>query len=131
MAQDPEFETRFYESVLRRHPRDVRVLRQLGHLYTAQGRIEEGLQADRKLVRLQPKDPLAHYNLACSLSLKRQKPQALRSLRRAFELGYDDADYLSEDPDLACLHGMKGFERLVAEMRMRSSYMPKNGYFLS
>ncbi len=118
MAQDPEFEIAFFESVLRMHGGDVRALTQLGHLYTSRGDIDEGLAVDRKLARLRPKDPLVHYNLACSLSLKRQKTQAVRALRRAVALGYADAEYLSEDPDLAPLHDLKSFKELLEALQV-------------
>lgn len=132
MSTDSAFEIQFFESVLRRHAKDVRALTQLGHLYTRHGLIDEGLYVDRRLVRLRPKDPLAHYNLACSFSLKRMKSQAIRSLRRAVELGYNDPEYLYEDPDLAGLHGLKAFHGLLHDMRCSCKRRClKNGYFLS
>lgn len=129
--KDTAFEIQFFESVLRRHARDVRALTQLGHLYTAEGRIDDGLGVDRRLVRLRPEDPLAYYNLACSLALKRQKPQAMRALRKAVDLGYDDPDFLYQDSDLACLHSLKSFRNLIEELKLRSAPGLKNGYFLS
>ena len=48
---------------------------------------------DRKFVRLAPINPTAHYNLACSLALKKRKADAVRALpRSAVELGYRDLD---------------------------------------
>ena len=41
---------------------------------------------DRRLVRLLPSNPTAHYNLACSLALVKQKAAALRSLQEAVKL---------------------------------------------
>jgi len=130
--KDTAFDIQFFESVLRRYGRDVRALTQLGHLYTAEGRIDDGLAVDRRLARLCPDDPLVHYNLACSLSLKRLKPQAMRSLRKAVELGYDDPDFLYQDSDLACLHSLKSFRTLLDQLKSSSTCAHlKNGYFLS
>ena len=67
--EDPAFEITFYESVLRRDPRYADVVEILGGLYTKTGRIADGLRMDRKLVRLQPDNATAHYNLGCSLAL--------------------------------------------------------------
>jgi len=72
-SHDLEFETRFFEAVHRRDPRFTDVIELLGGLYTKQGRIAEGLKMDRKLVRLEPDNATAHYNLACSLALVRQE----------------------------------------------------------
>jgi tetratricopeptide (TPR) repeat protein len=111
--RDLEFETRFYESVLRRDRSYVDVIELLGGLYTKQGRVAEGLKMDRRLVRLQPRNATAHYNLACSLVLSKRKPDALRSLRRAIELGYADLEWMQQDPDLEGLKGDPEFERLL------------------
>ena len=115
--RDLEFETRFYESVLRRDRSYVDVIELLGGLYTKQGRVADGLKMDRRLVRLQPRNATAHYNLACSLVLSKRKTDALRSLHRAIELGYTDLDWMLHDPDL---HGLKGnpeFERLLQKLK--------------
>ena len=70
---DNDFQIKFYEGVLRRNPADREVIELLGGLYTKEGRVDEGLRMDRRLVRLAPENPIAHYNLACSLALKRRK----------------------------------------------------------
>jgi len=105
----------FYERVLRRNPQDTAALELLGSLYTRKGRISDGLRVDRKLVRLMPDNPTAHYNLACSLALKRRKADAVKALRDAIELGYEDLDWMCEDPDLECLHGYPAFNRLLED----------------
>ena len=58
---------------------------------------------DRKLVRFLPENATAHYNLACSLALSKRNADALRSLRKAIELGYNDIDWMMQDPDLKAL----------------------------
>jgi tetratricopeptide (TPR) repeat protein len=108
------FEIEFYESILRRNPRDTDVIELLGGLYTKDGRIDEGLKMDRRLVRLLPQNATAHYNLACSLALKKRKADAMRSLRRAVELGYRDVDWLLQDPDLEALKQYPAFKELVS-----------------
>ena len=93
MSQPPrdiEFETAFYENVYRRDPSYAEVIELLGGLYTQQGRIADGLRMDRRLVRLQPENATAHYNLACSLALMKRRADALRTLRRGIELGLVD-----------------------------------------
>jgi tetratricopeptide (TPR) repeat protein len=119
-SHDIEFETRFFEAVYRRDPHFADVVEILGGLYTKQGRITEGLKMDRKLVRLEPDNATAHYNLACSLALVRKEPQALQALERAIALGYDDYEWMQRDPDLKGLQEHPGFQRLLAKLQPQS-----------
>jgi len=119
-AHDPEFETRFFESVLRRNPNYATVVELLGGLYTRQGRVADGLKMDRKLVKLQPENATAHYNLACSLALSKRKSDALRELRQAVKLGYADFDWMQQDPDLEALKHHPEFEALMKTLKPQS-----------
>jgi predicted Zn-dependent protease len=118
--RDTAFETGFFESVLRRTPDYADVVEILGGLYTKHGRIADGLRMDRKLVKLQPANATAHYNLACSLALSKRQADALRSLHRAIELGYRDFDWMSQDPDLEVLRQHPGFLSLLETLKPES-----------
>lgn len=117
---DPQFEIEFYEAVLRRCPDYIEVVSLLGGLYTKVGRIADGLKMDRRMVRLEPDNATAHYNLACSLALCRKRPDALRSLRKAIDLGYDDRDWMEQDPDLEILKADPEFQQLLAQLKPQS-----------
>src|SRR5713226_7452690 len=95
-----DFELDFFGRVLERHPDYIDVLRVQGNNLTLKGRFAEGLQIDKRLVQLRPGDPLAHYNLACSFCLVKKNDLALKTLRRALELGYRDFRYMKDDRDL-------------------------------
>jgi tetratricopeptide (TPR) repeat protein len=118
--EDPTFEISFYESILRRDPSYTDVVEILGGLYTKVGRISDGLKMDRKLVRLLPDNATAHYNLACSLALSKRRADALRSLKRAVALGYDDADWMTQDPDLDDLKNLPEFLKLLERLQPQS-----------
>ncbi|WP_414661455.1 TPR end-of-group domain-containing protein [Horticoccus sp. 23ND18S-11] len=119
-THDPDFEIRFFESVLRREPAYAAVVELLGGLYTRQGRIADGLKMDRKLVRLQPDNATARYNLACSLALSKRKSDALRELRAAVKLGYTDFDWMQQDPDLDALKRHPEFQALLQTLKPQS-----------
>jgi tetratricopeptide (TPR) repeat protein len=121
---DHSFDIAFYESILRRDPGYIEVVELLGGLYTKAGRIADGLKMDRKLVRLQPDNATAHYNLACSLALSKRLPEALATLAQAIALGYDDAEWMSHDPDLAPLQKRPDFQTLLDLVRQAAN--PKN-----
>ena len=110
------WEIDFYERILKRNPSDVTVVELLGCLYSRKGLLAEGLKMDRRLVRLMPDNPTAHYNLACSLALKRRKADAVKELQKALQLGYSDVDWMREDPDLESLRGYPGYEQLLSQV---------------
>jgi tetratricopeptide (TPR) repeat protein len=117
---DPKFEIAFFEAVHRRCPAYADVIELLGGLYTKIGRIADGLRMDRKLVRLQPGNATAHYNLACSLALCKRRDAALRALRQAVSLGYRDFDWMERDPDLQGLKDDPGFKSILKQLRLQS-----------
>jgi tetratricopeptide (TPR) repeat protein len=116
--RDTAFDIGFFEAVLRHDGQCVEVMEILGGLYTKLGRIADGLKMDRRLVRLQPSNATAHYNLACSLALSKRNSEALRSLREAVGLGYRDFEWMSHDPDLQGLKRRPGFGALVAQLKL-------------
>ncbi len=117
---DADFEIRFFESVLRRDRGYADVIEILGGLYTKAGRIPDGLRMDRRLVKLQPRNSTAHYNLACSLALSRRPAAALRSLKAAVGLGYRDFEWMARDPDLKGLKPHPGFQALLEQLKAQS-----------
>jgi hypothetical protein len=72
---------------------------------------------DERLARLEPRNPLVFYNLACSYSLSGEIDQAANALERALQLGYRDFDWLAKDPDLKPLRGHAAFDDLKAKIR--------------
>ena len=115
--EDPEWEIRFFESILKRDPRYTDVVAILGGLYTKTGRVADGLRMDRRMVRLCPEDSTAHYNLACSLTLSDRNRDALKTLRHAVDLGYADYDWMENDPDLTPLREYPEFRDLVETLK--------------
>ena len=111
-----EFLADFLGRASSRHPDQLETLAELATTLTRLGRLEEGLAADERLVRLVPEDPTVHYNLACSLALLGRKETALDALERALDLGYRDADHLANDQDLDALRGEARFVELVERL---------------
>ena len=114
-----DFEIDFFGGILERNPDYVDVLRVTGNNLTLKGRYAQGLQIDKRLVQLRPGDPLAHYNLACSYALLKKPDQALRTLRKAVELGYRDFRYMREDHDLDSVRHDPRFRQLMREFENR------------
>lgn len=114
---DKEFEIQFFESLLKKSPGYPEAIEILGGLYTQKGLIDEGLKMDKKLIKLKPNSPDAHYNLACSFALKNKKEEAVAALQKAIDLGYKDYKWLIGDPDLKPLQDYPPFKELLQKIR--------------
>ncbi|HUY92978.1 MAG TPA: hypothetical protein VMV10_29885 [Pirellulales bacterium] len=108
-----DFDLEFYESILRRAPRYVDVLRCQGELLNRKGLHERAVLVDQRLAELRPNDCVVQYNLACSLALLGRRGEAIKALRKALEQGYGDFDYLHADSDLNGLRSEPAFKRLL------------------
>jgi len=90
----------FFEGIVRRDPQYVEALQVLGDHYTQRGKYEHSLKVDQQLSRLEPRNPLVFYNLACSYALNSDLGLAASALEQALTLGYRDFKWLARDPDL-------------------------------
>ena len=114
-------EVAFLEAVRARLPAHPAVVESLGCLYTEMGRYQDGLCADREMVKMQPDSPTAWYNLACSLALTGQTEDAFAALEKAIALGYDDAEWLQDDDDFEPIRSDPRFARLLAQLLARKA----------
>lgn len=107
------FEVGIYEAALRREPDRLAILEALGNAYARAGRLDAGLAVDRRICALVPENPVAHYNLACTLSRRGETDEAALALRRAIALGYRDREQIERDPDLANLRASARYAEVV------------------
>lgn len=91
----------FLERLVRRDPKYLEALQLLGDSYTERGRHQDSLTVDRRLVRREPHNPVAYYNLACSYALNGRLDRAVVALEHAIHLGYRDFHWIARDPDLS------------------------------
>jgi tetratricopeptide (TPR) repeat protein len=110
--RDLDTKIQFIEGLVRRDPEYVDALQLLGDHYTARGRFTEGLEVDERLARLEPRNPLVFYNLACSYALTDEFDRAIAALDQALRLGYRDYQWLAKDPDLKKLRAHPAFREL-------------------
>ncbi len=121
LKTDDQFTIWFLEGILKKYPSYVECLMLLGNAYTAHGVYEKGLKIDLKLARLRPDDPLVHYNLSCSCSLLGRICQAIESLGKAIDLGYDDLHHLEDDSDLDNLRDEDDYKILIDKLKRSST----------
>lgn len=80
------------------------------------GRHEEALKAYEKAIEIKPDDHNAWYNLACSYSLKKEKDNALKSLRKAIENGFNDLSHIRQDKDLDFIRNEDEFKKIIDKL---------------
>src|SRR6266705_1423448 len=88
--RDLDVKITFMEGIVRREPKYVEALQILGDHYTQRGLFDNSLKVDKRLSRLEPRNPLVFYNLACSYSLNSDLDMAASALEKALSLGYND-----------------------------------------
>jgi len=113
IKEDLDFQIRFFEDLLRDDQEFIDALIPLADAYTKKGWFDKGLLLDERLARLRPSDPFILYNLGCSYALLNKEQKALEALKTALDLGYQDLDWMEDDPDLAGLRGKDGYKELI------------------
>ena len=115
---DLSFELAFLEGIYKRDKDDPRTVEVLASFYTESGQYKKGLELDLRHVTLEPDNPSAHYNCACSLCLTKDFDGAFEELNVALHLGFDSLDWMRKDPDLAGLRKDPRWNALLAEHEM-------------
>jgi tetratricopeptide (TPR) repeat protein len=115
--RDLDVQIQFMEGVVRRDRQYLEAWQLLADHYTERGRFADSLRVDRRLARLQPKDPQVYYNLACSQSLNGRPDRALLTLEKALRLGYSDFRWLARDPDLKAVRKHPRYARIRDRIR--------------
>jgi len=93
--------------------RIAEINRRLLKLFTA-GKYDECRPLIEQILRIDPKNNIAWYNLACVHSRAGRKDEAVKSLNTAVEHGYCGFRHLQRDPDLEAIRGEPGYKRLIA-----------------
>jgi serine/threonine protein kinase/Flp pilus assembly protein TadD len=100
---------------LKQVPEDARARVLLGAYCARVGRVEDALRELNLAITLRANEASILYNAACAYCRLERKPEALDTLRKAWEAGFQDAVWARRDPELALLHDDPEFERLYPE----------------
>nr|WP_149111954.1 hypothetical protein [Limnoglobus roseus] len=121
LAERPQvdFELEFFDALLARVPDFAEVLRAQASNFTVKGRFKDGLRVDQRLVAVRPQDATAHYNLACRYAILKQRDLAMKTLRRAVELGYRDFRFMVQDTDLESIQKDPRFRAMLREFGIK------------
>jgi serine/threonine protein kinase/tetratricopeptide (TPR) repeat protein len=100
-------------------PEDARAHGLLAVEYAALGRKADATSELEQAVAMRPNDSLTLYNAACTYGRMQMRDEALMMFKRSVETGYINWDWPPRDPDLACIHDLPEFTRLIDEVRQR------------
>jgi non-specific serine/threonine protein kinase len=103
------------ENHLKQVPEDARARVLLGAFCAELGREEDALRELNLALTLRANEASILYNAACAFCILKRKPEALDTLRKAWEAGFHDSAWARRDPGLVILHGDPEFERLYPE----------------
>ena len=117
-ARELDIQVSFLAGLVRRDPEYIEAWQMLRDHYTRRGKREDGLRVDQQLSRLQPRNPLAFYNLACSHSINGEVDRAAEALEKALTLGYREFKWLAADPDLLQLRQHPLYRNIESRIRM-------------
>ncbi len=95
-------------------PDNVRARILLAADYAALGLKSDAIRELERAVEMRPNDSNILYNAACTYGAMQMKTEALALARKTIAVGYTNLDWMSRDPDLACLHGEPEFQQLCA-----------------
>jgi adenylate cyclase len=98
------------------NPDDQRALNLGCNMLVSDGRVEEGLQMARRLLRLAPNDASALYNATCAFANAGRHDEALDLLERRVGMGGLYREWVERDPDLAGLRDHPRFRALLGRM---------------
>ncbi len=101
-------------------PEDVRARILLSANFAAMGDEAASIRELQIAVALRPADSNILYNAACTYGIFKRKRDALDMLKRALAAGYHNFDWISRDPDFACLRDDPEFQRLLEEGRRKA-----------
>ncbi len=110
------------ENHLKQVPEDPRARVLLGVNYARTGREEDAMRELNLAITLRANEASILYNAACAFCDLKRKPEALDTLRKAWEAGFHDAVWARRDPGLGLLHGDPEFERLYPEKPASGSH---------
>jgi len=96
---------------------DVSVLMHLGNSYLERSEYDKALEQYNRILSLEPKNPTAFYNIACTHSRQKKTKEALDALRKACEYGFNDFEWMQKDPDLDNIRSLPEFQNIVDEYK--------------
>ena len=89
----------------------------LGNSYLERGEFPKALEQYFDARKIEPKNSIVHYNIACTYSRMKKLEDALDALERSVECGYRDVDWMEKDSDLDNIRDTGRYKAIVRKLR--------------
>lgn len=116
-TRDLDIEIHFLEGVVQRDPSYMEALKLLSDDYLQRGHFDLGLNLDEKLTELEPGNPDAFFNLACSYSLNGDIAAAADALSLAIDYGYTDWKWIAREQSLEKLREASCYQPILEKIQ--------------
>ncbi|MCZ6602459.1 MAG: tetratricopeptide repeat protein [Planctomycetota bacterium] len=110
------------KAAVEKDKRDIRAINRLASAYRYQKEYEKCVRLYQQAEKINPKDALLPYNLACTLAKMGKPEAALDALESSIEKGYSEYNWLIMDGDFETLREDERYKALLEKMRS-----PKTG----
>lgn len=88
---------------------------ELAEILVRMGDLEQAELEYQKVVAQNPNNERVVYNLSCIYSLRGKKDLALKTLKEAIEMGFDDYEWIRLDRDLDNIRGEEEFKSILRD----------------
>ena len=112
------------ENHLKQVPEDARARILLAADYAELDRVDDSLRELNLAITLRANEASILYNAACTYALLKKKPEAMDTLRKAWEAGFKDSTWVRRDPDLVLLREEPEFEKLYPASEAMGANQP-------
>jgi len=77
------------------------------------GRLDRCKAKLEEILKIDPNNSIAHYNLACMYSRRKKFNKAIDELNAAVSKGYTAFSYMEHDPDLDAVRRLPGYKKIL------------------
>ncbi|MBM3859595.1 MAG: tetratricopeptide repeat protein [Verrucomicrobia bacterium] len=103
----------FIAELAEMNPRDSGIWVNLAYIRRRVHSLDAAVETLQHAFDANPKDPLAHFNMACYRAVQNRPEEALTLLKNALSLDPKLRDLAKAEPDLENLHRLPDFQKLI------------------
>lgn len=105
-----------FRKIVKSQPNNGNAWLNLGFCLMKVNKIDEAMETQVKAAKFEESRILANYNIACIHSLNKEADKALEYLKKAVDLGFDDYEFMTNDPDFDFIRQDPRYVSIASEM---------------
>jgi len=104
---------RQYQAALSIDPKFKNALYNLAMVYAVKKDYAKSIDAFKRILTLEPKNAVAAYDIACIYSRQNKKEEAVKWLKKAVDMGYNNRKMIKTDQDLENIRSTPYYKSLI------------------